>query len=77
MASQRAPQPDGHTILAAGGSLRRQSVLYVKIPYDPYKDFAPITLVCSSTHVLAVHPSVPAQQRRASWWRRRGPIPAS
>ena len=34
--------------------------LYAKIPYDPQKDFAPVTLVCSSPHVLAVHPSVPA-----------------
>src|SRR5712691_173291 len=52
--------PDGHTILAAGGAFVANPSLYAKIPYDPYKDFAPITLVCSSTHVLAVHPSVPA-----------------
>ncbi len=35
--------------------------LYAKIPYDPQQDFAPVTLVCSSPHVLAVHPSVPAR----------------
>jgi tripartite-type tricarboxylate transporter receptor subunit TctC len=52
--------PDGHTILAAGGAFVANPSLYAKIPYDPHKDFAPITLVCSSTHVLAVHPSVPA-----------------
>jgi len=52
--------PDGHTILAAGGSFVANPSLYAKIPYDPYKDFAPITLICSSPHVLAVHPSVPA-----------------
>jgi tripartite-type tricarboxylate transporter receptor subunit TctC len=51
---------DGHTILAAGGAFVANPSLYAKIPYDPHKDFAPITLVCSSTHVLAVHPSVPA-----------------
>jgi tripartite-type tricarboxylate transporter receptor subunit TctC len=53
-------QPDGHTILAAGGSFVANPSLFARIPYDPYKDFAPITLVCSSPHVLAVHPSVPA-----------------
>lgn len=53
-------QPDGHTILAAGGSFVANPSLYSRIPYDPYKDFAPITLVGSSPHVLAVHPSVPA-----------------
>ena len=52
--------PDGHTILAAGGAFVASPSLSAKIPYDPHKDFAPITLVCSSTHVLAVHPSVPA-----------------
>src|SRR5229473_2464363 len=34
--------------------------LYPKIPYDPYKDFEPVSLLCSSPHVLVVHPSVPA-----------------
>jgi len=52
--------PDGHTILAAGGSFVTNPSLYAKIPYDPVADFAPVTLVCSSPHVLAVHPSVPA-----------------
>ena len=52
--------PDGYTLLAAGGSLVINPSLYAQIPYDPYKDFAPISLVCSSPHVLAVHPSVQA-----------------
>ena len=51
---------DGYTILAAGGSFVTNPSLYARIPYDPNKDFAPVTLVCSSPHVLAVHPSVPA-----------------
>jgi tripartite-type tricarboxylate transporter receptor subunit TctC len=53
--------PDGYTILAASGSFVTNPSLYAKIPYDPYTDFAPITLLCSSTHALVVHPSVPAQ----------------
>ena len=35
--------------------------LYAKVPYDPIKDFAPITLVAASPNVLFVHPSVPAR----------------
>ncbi len=43
---------DGYTILAAGGSFVTNPSLYARIPYDPNKDFAPVTLVCSSPHVL-------------------------
>jgi tripartite-type tricarboxylate transporter receptor subunit TctC len=53
--------PDGYTILAAGGSFLSNPSLYAKIPYDPQQDFAPVTLVCSSPHVLAVNPSVSAR----------------
>src|SRR5262245_44030873 len=58
-AAARAPA-DGYTLLAAGGSFVINPSLYAKIPYDPVKDFAPVTLLCSSPHVLAVHPSVAA-----------------
>jgi tripartite-type tricarboxylate transporter receptor subunit TctC len=34
--------------------------LYVKVPYDPVKDFAPVTLAATSPNILFVHPSVPA-----------------
>src|SRR5262245_60207589 len=42
--------PDGHTILAAGGAFVANPSLYAKVPYDPHRDFAPVTLVASSTH---------------------------
>jgi tripartite-type tricarboxylate transporter receptor subunit TctC len=58
-AAARAPA-DGYTLLAGGGNFVINSSLYAKIPYDPVKDFAAISLMCSSPHVLAVHPSVPA-----------------
>jgi tripartite-type tricarboxylate transporter receptor subunit TctC len=35
--------------------------LYAKVPYDPIKDFAPVTLAAVSPNVLFVHPSVPAR----------------
>jgi tripartite-type tricarboxylate transporter receptor subunit TctC len=58
-AAARAPA-DGYTLLAGGGNFVINPSLYAKIPYDPVKDFAAISLMCSSPHVLAVHPSVPA-----------------
>jgi tripartite-type tricarboxylate transporter receptor subunit TctC len=53
--------PDGYTLLAATSNIATNISLYPKIPYDPYKDFAPISLMCSSPHVLVAHPSVPAK----------------
>ena len=38
--------------------------LYKAVPYDPFKDFAPITMVGESPHVFFVHPSVKAQNMR-------------
>src|SRR5262245_5730600 len=58
-AAARAPA-DGYTLLAAGGNFVINPSLYAKVPYDPYGDFAPVSLMCSSPHLLAVHPSVPA-----------------
>ena len=53
--------PDGYTILAATSNIVTNISLYPKISYDPYKDFEPISLMCSSPHVLVVHPSIAAQ----------------
>jgi tripartite-type tricarboxylate transporter receptor subunit TctC len=58
-AAARAPA-DGYTLLAGGGNFVINPSLYAKIPYDPCKDFAAVSLMCSSPHVLAVHPSVAA-----------------
>src|SRR5215470_14044719 len=56
----RAPA-DGYTLLAGGGNFVINPSLYAKIPYDPYNDFVAVSLMCSSPHMLAVHPSVPAR----------------
>lgn len=58
-AAARAPA-DGYTLLAAGGNFVINPSLYAKAPFDPVKDFTAVSLMCSSPHVLAVHPSVPA-----------------
>ncbi len=53
--------PDGYTIwLQDITSHAINATLYPKLPYDPVKDFAPITLVASTPLMLVVHPSSPA-----------------
>ena len=52
--------PDGYTILEGALSTHAVNVsLYGKLPYDPIKDFAPITLVAVTPNVLVVNPSLP------------------
>jgi tripartite-type tricarboxylate transporter receptor subunit TctC len=53
--------PDGHTILFVSSSYVVNPSLYAKVPYDPYKDFAPIMVVGDAPNVLVVNPSVPAR----------------
>jgi tripartite-type tricarboxylate transporter receptor subunit TctC len=53
--------PDGYTLLFAFSSYVVNPTLFGKVPYDPYKDFEPVTLAVISTTVITVHPSVPAK----------------
>jgi tripartite-type tricarboxylate transporter receptor subunit TctC len=53
--------PDGYTVLFAFSSHVVNPTLFDKIPYDPDKDFEPVTLAVVSTTVLTVNPSVPAK----------------
>ena len=54
--------PDGHTIvLGYISNLAIDPTLYERLPFDPVKDFAPITQLVSTLNVLVVHPSVPAK----------------
>jgi len=54
--------PDGYTILMGTiAALAINPSLYQKLPFDPIKDFEPISLVVSSMNVLVVHPSVAAK----------------
>jgi tripartite-type tricarboxylate transporter receptor subunit TctC len=51
--------PDGHTLLMGNsGPLTINPVLYKKVPYDPIKDFAPITQGTSYMYVLVVPPAL-------------------
>jgi tripartite-type tricarboxylate transporter receptor subunit TctC len=57
----RAP-PDGYTILfGTGGSLALAPALNPKLPYDVFKDLAPISLLVINPQILVVHPSLPVR----------------
>lgn len=55
---------DGYTLLVASSHLTINPSLYDKVPYDPLKDFTPVTLIATSPNVLVVHPSVEAKSVR-------------
>jgi tripartite-type tricarboxylate transporter receptor subunit TctC len=54
--------PDGYTLMWTSiGPIAVNPSLFRKLPYDPIRDFDPITLTADSLNALVVHPSVPAQ----------------
>src|SRR5436305_2626343 len=56
----RAPA-DGYTIMVISTGFVVNPSLYARVPYDPIKDFTPVTLVAASPNVIVVNPSVPAK----------------
>jgi tripartite-type tricarboxylate transporter receptor subunit TctC len=56
----RAPA-DGYTVMAVSTGFMVNPSMYAKVPYDPVKNFSPITLVAASPNVITAHPSVPAK----------------
>ena len=53
--------PDGYTMLLYGNTLWLLPLMRKQIPYDPYRDFAPVTLAARGVNVLVVHPSLPVK----------------
>jgi tripartite-type tricarboxylate transporter receptor subunit TctC len=53
--------PDGYTLMIAGMSLVTNRYLQEKLPYDPLKDFSPITLAVRVPNILAVNNDVPVK----------------
>jgi len=51
--------PDGYTLLGVAASYTINPALHKKLPFDPIRDFAPITQLATLPHLLVVHPSVP------------------
>ncbi len=57
--------PDGYTLLIADvGQVAINPHIFSRLPYDPQKDFVPVTLIGTSALFLALHPSVPANNFR-------------
>jgi tripartite-type tricarboxylate transporter receptor subunit TctC len=52
---------DGYTLMVVSTGFVVNPSLFAKVPYDPVKDFAPITIVAVSPNVISVNPSVPAK----------------
>jgi tripartite-type tricarboxylate transporter receptor subunit TctC len=54
-------EPDGHTLLAIDTTFVINPGLFPSLPYDPARDFEPVTLLARAPVVLIVHPSVSAR----------------
>ena len=54
--------PDGYTlVIGLTAQLAVNPALYRKLPYDPVKDYEPITLIGAGAYLLVVHPSLPVK----------------
>ena len=54
--------PDGYTVFITTNTTQSANQhLFKKLPYDPVKDFAPVTALGRGSNILIVHPSVPAK----------------
>src|SRR5262245_51092851 len=58
-ASQAAP--DGYTLLVMDTGFVINPYVYPKVPYDPFKDFDPVSIAVTTTQVLMVTPSLPVK----------------
>jgi len=52
-------QPDGHALLVCSSAFAVNPSLYARVPYDPVRDFAPITTLGASPNVFAVRAASP------------------
>ena len=56
--------PDGYTLVVATSSNAMGATLYTRLNYNLVRDFAPITQLATTPHILVVHPSVPVKTVR-------------
>jgi tripartite-type tricarboxylate transporter receptor subunit TctC len=53
---------DGYTLaMGTSNTMSGNVALFPKLPYDPLRDFVPISLIATQPNILAVHPSLPAR----------------
>ena len=53
--------PDGHTLALVSPSHTINPAVQARLPYDPIRDFAPVTLAAAGPTLLLVHPSLPVK----------------
>jgi len=53
--------PDGYTALLANAGIATGATAYVKLNFNALRDFAPVTQVSATPHILVTHPSLPAK----------------
>jgi tripartite-type tricarboxylate transporter receptor subunit TctC len=53
--------PDGYTMLMANAGIATGATAYVKLNFNALRDFAPVSQVSSTPHILVVHPSLPVK----------------
>jgi tripartite-type tricarboxylate transporter receptor subunit TctC len=56
--------PDGYTLLVVTNDFAVASVTNKDLPYDPVKNFSPVTIIATSPQVVAVNPQVPAKDMK-------------
>lgn len=65
MALAAKAAPDGYTlVMGSDGSIAINPSLYRKLPFDPLRDYVPVTQLVTIPLILAVHPSIPAKTVR-------------
>ncbi|HEY6821595.1 MAG TPA: tripartite tricarboxylate transporter substrate-binding protein, partial [Burkholderiales bacterium] len=63
-AAAKSPN-DGSTLLFTGAGFVTNPSLYRKVPYDPVKDFEPVSLMALGPNILVVHPSLQVDSVKA------------
>lgn len=53
--------PDGYTVLLANAGIATGATAYVKLNFNALRDFAPVSQVSATPHILVTHPSLPAK----------------
>ena len=62
-------EPDGYTIgISLGGPLAINTLLFARMPYDPAKDIALITMLTTQPSALVVNAGLGVNSASASWW---------
>lgn len=53
--------PDGYTLVVGTVGIHAASSIYARLPYDPVRELAPVTVLAEMPNAILVHPSVPAR----------------